>query len=65
MDTVIGQVFQHPVMGRTIVFESSFEMDDRIMVYELLEDGNWKTVLEKNVLDFFMELIPPNKTIKL
>jgi hypothetical protein len=63
LDTVIAKVFQHPILGRTVVFESFFKMDDRIIVYELLEDG-WNIVLEKDVVDFFQEMIPPNSVIK-
>jgi|688.fasta_scaffold1289533_2 hypothetical protein len=64
LDEVIGKVFQHPTLGRTVVFESFFKMGDRIIVYESLDGGDWKVVLEKDIIDLFKDIIPPYNVIK-
>jgi len=54
-DDVIGTVFQHPKMGRTIVFNSSPSLDAFLQVYDAEKQ---EMILEKDVLDFFWELLP-------
>lgn len=57
-DTVIGKVYIHPEMGRTVCFEGSIRFDEVIKVYEYDEVNSWKQISETSVLDFFKELVP-------
>ena len=56
-DCVFGKVYEHPKMGRTIVFESTIKFDDTITIWRMDDDSPTK-VSERNVLDFFKDLLP-------
>lgn len=56
-DCVFGKVYEHPEMGRTIVFESTIKFDDTITIWRMDDDSPTK-VSERNVLDFFKDLLP-------
>ncbi len=56
--TVIAKVYMHPEMGRTICMERSVYMDDVIVVYKIKEDGKHEKVSERQVIDFFKDLLP-------
>lgn len=57
-EEVIGKVYQHPTLGRTICFESKVKIDDSIQVWEMRDDGNHVKVTEKLLLEFFRDMIP-------
>lgn len=57
-DEVIGKVYEHPILGRTVCFEGEVKMDDCIQVWKIEEDRNVVKVSEKILLDFFGDLIP-------
>lgn len=56
-DCVFGKVYEHPEMGRTIVFENAIKFDDTITIWRMDDDSPTK-VSERNVLDFFKDLLP-------
>ena len=56
-DCVFGKVYEHPEIGRTIVFESTIKFDDTITIWRMDDDSPTK-VSERNVLDFFKDLLP-------
>lgn len=55
---VLGKVYEHPTLGRTICFEGSVEIDDSIQVWEMRDDGNHVKVTERLLLEFFRDMIP-------
>ena len=57
-DCVFGKVYEHPKMGRTIVFESTIKFDDTITIWRIDENCQTTKVSERNVLDFFKDLLP-------
>ncbi len=57
-DCVFGKVYEHPEMGRTIVFESTIKFDDTITIWRIDENYQTTKVSERNVLDFFKDLLP-------
>jgi len=56
-DCIFGKVYEHSEMGRTIVFESTIKFDDTITIWRMDDDSPTK-VSERNVLDFFKDLLP-------
>ena len=56
-DCVFGKVYEHPEMGRAIVFESTIKFDDTITIWRM-DDGSPTKVSERNILDFFKDLLP-------
>lgn len=57
-EEVIGKVYEHPTLGRTICFEGNAKMDDSIQVWEMRDDGNHVKVTEILLLEFFRDMIP-------
>lgn len=55
---VVGKVYEHPILGRTICFEGKVKMDDVIQVWEMRDDGNHVKVTERFLLEFFRDMIP-------
>lgn len=58
LDEVIGKVYEHQTLGRTICFEGKVKVDDTIQIWEMREDGNHVKVSEKIVLEFFRDMLP-------
>lgn len=56
-DCVFGKVYEHPELGRTIVFESTIKFDDTIAIWRMNDDSPEK-VSERDILDFFKDLLP-------
>ena len=57
-ESVIGKVYEHPTLGRTICFEEKVGMDDVVQVWQMEEGGNHVKVTERLVLDFFKDMLP-------
>lgn len=55
---VLGKVYEHPILGRTICFKGSVGMDDLIEIWKLGEDGNHTKVTDKLVLELFRDMLP-------
>lgn len=56
-DCIFGKVYEHPEMGRTIIFESTIKFADTITIWRMDDDAPIR-VSERNVLDFFKDLLP-------
>ena len=57
-DTVIGKVYEHPMMGRTICFNGTVEIDGSIQVWKVEEGGIYNKVQDKLVLELFRDMLP-------
>ena len=57
-EEVIGKVYEHPKLGRTICFEGKVKMDDTIQIWEMRDDGNHVKITETFLLEFFRDMIP-------
>ena len=58
LDEVIGKVYEHPILGRTICFEGTVKMDDLVTIWKMQDDGNHTKVTDKLVLELFRDMLP-------
>jgi len=57
-EEVIGKVYQHPILGRTICFEGKVKMDDKVQIWKMEEDGQHTKITDKLVLELFRDMLP-------